>query len=165
MPHHFWVETVNTSVYIMNRTPIVAVLGVTPEEKHSGRKLDLSHLKVFGCIAYVHILDELHTKLDPKAKKCIFVDYLVEQKGYKCYNPSTCELRVSRDVVFDEMAGWYSDIKDIIGADVKEPVDASSGKQESQTLSGPRESSSSGSTNMPWCNGICLITLIIAEDE
>ncbi|MCO5555991.1 hypothetical protein L7F22_045329 [Adiantum nelumboides] len=109
----------------MNRTPTVVVHGVTlPEEKYSGKKPDLSHLKVFGCIAYVHIPDELCTKLDPKPEKCIFVGYSNEQKGYRCYNPSTRELRVSRDVVFDEMVGWYSDVKENIGADVKEHVDA-----------------------------------------
>ncbi|MCO5601789.1 hypothetical protein L7F22_055914 [Adiantum nelumboides] len=94
--------------------------------------------------------DELHTKLDPKAKTFIVMGYSIEQKGYTSYNPSTCELCVSRDVVFDEMAGWYSDVKDNIGADVKEPMDASSGKQESQTLSGPRAPSSSGFIDRPW---------------
>ncbi|MCO5552927.1 hypothetical protein L7F22_006446 [Adiantum nelumboides] len=97
-----------------------------------------------------HIPDELRTMLDPKTKKCIFVGYSNEQKGYRCYNPSTRELRVSRHVVFDEMAGWYSDVKDNIGADVKETVDASSEKQESHTLSGPRESFSSGYVDKPW---------------
>ncbi|MCO5594866.1 hypothetical protein L7F22_048901 [Adiantum nelumboides] len=93
MPHHFWAQAINTGVYIMNRTPTDDVHGVTPEEKYSGKKLDLSHLKVFGCIA---------------------------------------------------------DVKDNIGADVKEHVDASSGNQESHTLSGSRESSSSGSVDRPW---------------
>ena len=150
MPHHYWAEVVNTAVYIMNRTPTAAVHDVTPEEKYSGKKPDLSHLKVFGCIAYVHIPDELRRKLDPKAEKCIFVGYSIEQKGYRCYNPITRELRVSRDVVFDEMASWYNDVKDCIWADVKESVDASSLKQESKTLSGPGEPSSSASANRPW---------------
>jgi hypothetical protein len=103
MPHHYWAEAVATVVYIMNRTPITAVHGMTPKEKYSGRKLDLSHLKVFGCIAYVHVPDELQTKLDPKVEKCVFIGYSLEQKGYRCYNPITREMRVSRDVVFDEM--------------------------------------------------------------
>ncbi|MCO5562354.1 hypothetical protein L7F22_015980 [Adiantum nelumboides] len=133
MPHHFWAKAVNTSVYIMNMIASVVVHGVTPEEKYSGKKPNLSHLKLFGCIAYVHVPNELHTKLDPKAEKFIFVGYSIEQKGYrcyKCYNPGTRELHVSRDVVFEEMVGWYSDVKDNIRADVKEPVDASSGKQD-----------------------------------
>ncbi|MCO5587551.1 hypothetical protein L7F22_041501 [Adiantum nelumboides] len=115
----------------MNTTPTAAVHGVTLEEKYSGKKPNLPHLKVFGCIAYVHISNELCKKLDSKAKKCMFVGYSNEQKGYKCYNPSTCELRVSRDVVFYELVGWYSDVKDNIGVDVKETMDASCGKQES----------------------------------
>jgi hypothetical protein len=51
---------------------------MTPEEKYSGRKPDLSHLKVFGCIAYVHVPDELRIKLDPKAEKCVFIGYSLE---------------------------------------------------------------------------------------
>ena len=46
---------------------------VAPKENFGGKKPDLSHLKVFGCIAYVHIPDELQTKLGPKAKKCVFI--------------------------------------------------------------------------------------------
>jgi len=57
----------------MKRTPIAIVHGVTREERFTSRKLDLSHLKVFGCIAYVHIPDELRNKLDLKAEKCVFV--------------------------------------------------------------------------------------------
>ncbi|MCO5574979.1 hypothetical protein L7F22_028776 [Adiantum nelumboides] len=70
VPHCYWAEAVSTAVYIMNRTPTAAVHNVTPEEKFTGKKPDLGHLKVFGCIAYVHVSDELRTKLDPKAEKC-----------------------------------------------------------------------------------------------
>jgi len=48
---------------------------MTPEEKFIGKKPDVSHLKVFGCIAYVHVPDEKRSKLDPKVKKCIFIGY------------------------------------------------------------------------------------------
>jgi hypothetical protein len=62
---------------------------------------------VFGCITYVYVLDEKRSKLDLKAKKCIFIRYSLEQKGYKCFNPSTQKLQVNKDVVFDEMVNWY----------------------------------------------------------
>jgi len=75
LSNYFWAEAVATAIYIMNRTPIVAVHGMTPEEKFTGKKPDVSHLKVFGCIAYVHVLDEKRSKLDPKAEKCIFIEY------------------------------------------------------------------------------------------
>ena len=41
------------------------------------------------------------------SEKCVLVGYSYEQKGYKCYNPQTKQVRVSRDVVFDESASWY----------------------------------------------------------
>ena len=108
MPKYYWAEVVHTAVYIMNRTPTAGIHDVTPEERFIGVKSDESHFKVFGCIAYVHVLDELRTKLDPKAEKCVFIGYSLEQKGYRCYNPVTRQIRVSRDVVFDELSSWYS---------------------------------------------------------
>jgi hypothetical protein len=95
---------------------------MTPEEKYSGRKPDLSHLKMFGCIGYVHVPDELRTKLDPKAKKCVFFGYSLEQKRYRFYNPLTREMKVSMDVVFDEMSSWYANVKDSIRVDAHEHV-------------------------------------------
>ena len=95
MPEYYWAKAVHAAIYIMNRTPITAIHGMTPEEKFTGKKPDLS-------IAYVHIPNELRSKLDPKAEKCVFIGYSLEQKGYRCYNPVTRQIRVSRDVVFVE---------------------------------------------------------------
>ena len=98
----------------MNRTPTRVVHGMTPKEQFTSKKLDVSHLRLFGCIAYVHVLDELWKKLDPKAEKCIFIGYSLEQKGYRCYNPIIGEFRVSRDVIFDEMSSWYASSGDAL---------------------------------------------------
>jgi transposase InsO family protein len=92
LPNYFWVEAIAIVVYIMNRTPIVAIHGMTPKEKFTCNKPNVSHLRVFSCIAYVHVLDEKRSKLDPKAEKCIFIGYSLEQKGYRCFNPSTRKL-------------------------------------------------------------------------
>jgi hypothetical protein len=85
LPNYFWAKVVVTAVYIMNRTPTAAIHGMTLEEKFTGKIqkftgkiLDVSHLKVFGCIACVHVLDEKRSKLDPKADKCIFIGYSLE---------------------------------------------------------------------------------------
>ena len=102
-PKYYWAKATHAAVYFMNRTPTATIHGMTPVEKFTGKKPDLSHLKVFGCLAYAHIPNELRLKLDPKAKKCVFIGYSLEQKGYRCYNPLTREVRVSRDVVFDEL--------------------------------------------------------------
>jgi hypothetical protein len=118
---------------------------MTPEEKFTRKKPDVSHLRVFGCITYVHVPDEKRSKLDPKAKKCIFIGYSLEQKGYRCFNPSIRDLQVSRDVVFDELVSWYSTLKEARNGDVSSNVE-----QESQLISGPQECSINGSNNIPW---------------
>ncbi len=40
-------------------------------------------------------------------------------------------MRVSRDVVFDEMSSWYADVKDTIGVDANEHVVAKNAGQQS----------------------------------
>ena len=81
MPNYFWDEAIATVVYIMNRTPTTIVHGMMLEEKYTSRKPNISHLKVFGCIAYVHVPSERRTNLDPKVEKCIFIGYSLQQKG------------------------------------------------------------------------------------
>lgn len=45
---------------------------MTPYEVWTGKKPFLSHLRVFGCEAYVHVPKEKQTKLDPKDEKVHF---------------------------------------------------------------------------------------------
>ena len=91
------------------RCTTLGIHNLTPEEVYFGVKPNLTHLKVFGCVCFVHIPQEVRTKMEPRSEKCIFIGYSMEQKGYKCYNPITKEVRVSRDVVFDELRPWYED--------------------------------------------------------
>jgi hypothetical protein len=58
LPNYFWAKAVATAVYIMNPTPTVAIHGMTPKEKFISKKPDVSHLRMFSCIAYVHVHDE-----------------------------------------------------------------------------------------------------------
>jgi hypothetical protein len=55
---NFGVATVKTTIYIMNQTPTTTVHGMTHEEKITCKKPNVSHLIMFGCIAYVHVPDE-----------------------------------------------------------------------------------------------------------
>ena len=58
MPKSYWAEAAHTAVYLMNRCTTSGVNEVTPHEKYFRKKTDLSHTRIFGAIAYVHILDE-----------------------------------------------------------------------------------------------------------
>lgn len=58
MPKEFWAEAMACAVYLSNRSPIRSLQKATPQEKWSGWKPTLSHIRVFGIIAYVHVPDE-----------------------------------------------------------------------------------------------------------
>ena len=53
-----------------NRLPTTALKeGETPYERWYGRIPDVSHFRVFGCMAYAHVPDYERRKLDAKSKK------------------------------------------------------------------------------------------------
>ena len=62
----------------------------------------MSNLRVFGCVAYVHVPDQQRTKLQPKARKCIFTGYPDDTKGYKLFDIETGKFVRSRNVLFAE---------------------------------------------------------------
>ena len=70
MSKSFWVEAVSYAIYLLNRCPTRNVLEKTPEEVWSGRRPFVGHLRVFGCIAYSYIPDQLRKKLDDEGEKC-----------------------------------------------------------------------------------------------
>ncbi len=57
---------------------------------------------------------------------------------------------MSRDVVFDEMVSWYPPLKIAEDGHARTSDVPSNVEQESQLISGPQESSISGSNNIPW---------------
>ncbi len=67
---------------------------MTPGEKFTGKKPYVSHFIMFSYIAYVHVLDEKRSKLDPKAEKCIFIGYSLEKKNI---DASTFPLEVTSE--------------------------------------------------------------------
>ena len=57
-----------TACYFVNKSPSSALEDKTPHKVWIGKKLSLSHLRVFGCDVYVHVPKEKRTKLDSKSK-------------------------------------------------------------------------------------------------
>jgi hypothetical protein len=55
---------VSVTVYLKNCTPTRSVVGKTLYKARIGRKPLLKHLRVFGCLAFVHVLKETRKKLD-----------------------------------------------------------------------------------------------------
>jgi hypothetical protein len=105
----FWVEAINTAVYLKNRSPTRFLDNVTPFETLNGSKPAVHNLKVFGCKDFAHIPKENMRKLDAKAIKCIFIGYCSEFKAYNLFDPATHKVFASRDVCFHEQEAGNQD--------------------------------------------------------
>lgn len=98
-----WSEAVRAAVYILNRTPNSRSINKTPFEQWFGTKPNLSHLKIFGTEAYVHVPKELgRKKWDAKARKVYLVGYEPTTKNYRLYDSTKKKVIVSCDVTFNE---------------------------------------------------------------
>ena len=102
LPKMFWPEAVNTAAYLINRGPSIPLDGKIPKEVWSGKEVNLSHLRVFGCISYVHIDSAERSKLDAKSNKCVFVGYGGDEFGYRFWDYENRKIIRSRDVIFNE---------------------------------------------------------------
>ena len=102
LPKVFWAETIDTTSFIINRSSSSAIDFKIPEEVSSGRPVDYSSLKIFGCSAYVHMQSGERSKLDSKLRKCVFLGFEKGVKGYRFWDPISKKTVTSRDVIFDE---------------------------------------------------------------
>ena len=66
------------------------------------KKLEVTHLKIFGCPIFIHILKEKRNKLEHLGKKGIFVGFCEVSKAFRIYIPGHHHIEISRVVTFDE---------------------------------------------------------------
>lgn len=95
----FWDEAVVTITYMINRCPSTSLRMKTPEEVWPGHPPDIDNLRVFACVAYAHIRKD---KVEPRAMRCMFLEYPEGVKAYRlwCLESSHKRCITSRDVVF-----------------------------------------------------------------
>ena len=97
----YWAECLAAFVHVLNCCP-TSVTDVTPYESWNKKKPDISHLRVWGCVAYVHIQRDKRSSLGSHMEKCIFLGYPEGYKGWKFYNPVTKKVIISERADFDE---------------------------------------------------------------
>ena len=112
LPKRFWAEALSTAMYLKNRSPHSYLDGKTPYEILHRQKPNLSHLRVFGCLATVHIPNQQHQKIDAKATVKIFIGYPDNIKGYRLIDSESQVVTISRNVIFHE-ENFLCDIENI----------------------------------------------------
>ena len=99
----YWAEAVVTTTYLRNWMVSTALkIGETPYLLWYGEKPTLKHIRVFGCVVYIHIPDRNHTKLDKKAQKLRFIGYTTTSTNYKVWDEEKRKCYVCHDVIFNE---------------------------------------------------------------
>nr|PNR27148.1 hypothetical protein PHYPA_030629 [Physcomitrium patens] len=72
-PAYLWLEAINAAKYLINRCPSGSYSDITPEEKYTGIRPSVNHLKTFGSLEYVHIPQQQRNKMQPKSNRCFFL--------------------------------------------------------------------------------------------
>ncbi|KAJ0589340.1 putative RNA-directed DNA polymerase [Helianthus annuus] len=104
IPANFWVDAFSSAVYIINRVPSTLLGGKSPFELLYNRPPDYSMFRSFGCRVFPCLRDYTIHKLAPRSIPCIFIGYCFKYKGFKCLDPSTSRVYVSRNAKFDELS-------------------------------------------------------------
>lgn len=99
LDQQWWAEAALTANYLSNRVPQRGQ-ATTPFEAFYGKQPNVAHLRVFGCTAWAYTPKQIRRKMQPRAKRGIFLGYGINQSGYRVL----IDGRVStyRDVRFDE---------------------------------------------------------------
>ena len=83
-----WAEACSTTEYLQNWSPYCALGSKTAEEMFIGKKPEVGHFRISGCLAYSHVPSKRRTKLEPTVERGIFVGYDETSKAFHIYLPS-----------------------------------------------------------------------------
>jgi histone deacetylase 1/2 len=109
LPPRFWAEALHTATYLLNLRPCRPRAYSTPHELLFQRPPEYQHLRVFGCLCYPNTSATAIHKLAPRSVACIFLGYPSDHRGYRCYDPTSGRILISRHVRFDESVFPYRD--------------------------------------------------------
>jgi hypothetical protein len=78
----WWGEAILTACHVLNRVP-TKNKEVTPFEEWRKKRLNLSYLRTWGCLAKVNVPMNKKRKLGPKTVDCVFLGYAIHSVSYR----------------------------------------------------------------------------------
>jgi len=122
VPIIFWSYAIIHAFYIINRIPSIVIKGNTPYELLHKETPDLTNLKTFGSLCFISTLKRNRSKLNPRAKQCVFLGYREGTKGYVTFDIKTREIAISRNIIFYENIFPYNREQNNFNTLFEEPV-------------------------------------------
>ncbi len=108
MHKKYWPLALVTAAYLLNRIPHESLGGLSPLQKSTGQKPDLSRARVFGCKAYVQVPKSLRKgKLDNTAWTGVMVGYSTQSPEWIILDTTSGRLRNAYSVTFDESKSGF----------------------------------------------------------
>ncbi|GJX90099.1 retrovirus-related pol polyprotein from transposon TNT 1-94 [Tanacetum coccineum] len=101
-PATFWVHAFSSAAHIINRLPTRLLLHKSPFEVLFNSVPSYNNFKVFECRVFPYLRPYSAHKLAARSIECIFVGYCTQYKGYKCLDPKTNRVFITRHARFDE---------------------------------------------------------------
>lgn len=112
LPKFLWPLALRHAAYLKERSPAKRLKGKTPYELWHGKKPDLSHLKVFGSVAYFGSKPAQSEKFASRGLRGRFVGYDSDAIIHLIWIEGTREVRRERNVIVHEDCRPYSGHKD-----------------------------------------------------
>lgn len=89
-------------MFIANRLPTPVLQNISPFQKLLDRVPNYRILRTYGCLCFPLIPKATRSKLDTTSRPSCFIGYANEHKGYKCLDPISGKIVISRHVLFKE---------------------------------------------------------------
>jgi hypothetical protein len=78
----WWGEAILTACHALNHVP-TKNKEITPFEEWKKKRVNLSYLRIWGCLTKLNVPINKKCKLEPKNVDCIFIGYTFHNIGYK----------------------------------------------------------------------------------
>ncbi|GJR99016.1 ribonuclease H-like domain-containing protein [Tanacetum coccineum] len=108
IPLKMWIEYIITATYLINRLPSSVLNEKSSYEMIYKKSPSLSHLRVFGCLCFVTIVNN-NDKFGSRSEKYVMMGSSNFKKGYRLYSLDKHQFIFSRDVKFFETTFPFKD--------------------------------------------------------
>ena len=102
VPTSYWVDAFTSATFIINRLPTPLLKNKSPFQLLFNQDPKYENFRTYGCQVFPYLRDYSPHKLAPRSIPCIFIGYSPQYKEYRCLDPSTSRVFVTRHARFNE---------------------------------------------------------------
>ncbi|GJU15952.1 retrovirus-related pol polyprotein from transposon RE1 [Tanacetum coccineum] len=102
IPASYWVDAFSSATFIINRLPTPLLDQKSPFQLLFNQVPNYDNFRAYGCQVFPYLPDYSPHKLAPRSISCVFIGYSPQHKGYRCLDPVTPRIFVTRHARFNE---------------------------------------------------------------